>query len=173
MRTLKQQIADWITAERGGDDPQAESRLAGLIVELPELAPGAEFVSAVLRACGLDTRRSAWSPVLLWTGRVVELLALASAGLIALRLPEMVRDLRMHPPMAVLNSLTRLMIASLAEVLATGAHLLDRLSSIAYHAMLVSGTPEVMVGVSALLLTAFACFWSLQRLVSVVKEESK
>lgn len=173
MRTLRQRITDWVAAEHASDDAEAERRLGQLMVQLPELSPGAEFVSAVLRACGVDVRRPAHRPIWLWTGRIVELLALASAGMMALGLPDAMRELRLHPPTAVLDLFARLSIAGIADVLATGAHLLDRLSSIAYHAMRVSAAPEVMIGVSALLFTAFVCFWSLQRLVSVVKEESR
>lgn len=173
MRTLKQRITDWIAAERASDDAAAERHLGQIMTQLPELSPGAEFVSAVLRACGVNVRRPFHNPVWLWTGRIVELLALASAGMMALGLPETMRELSLHPPTAVFDSLARLSIAGLANVLATGAHLLDGLSSIAYHAMRVSAAPEVMIGVSAMLFAAFVCFWSLQRLVSVVKEESR
>ena len=173
MRTLKRQMARWIRAERLHNDAEAERRLERVMAQLPQLSPGAEFVSVVLRACGLEVRRRVRNPVWLWAGRVVELFALASVGMMALGLPEALRELRLNPPTAVFDSIVRLAIAGLADVLATGAHLLDRLSSIAYHAMLVSATPEVMVGVSAMLFAAFVCFWSLQRLVSVAKEESK
>jgi len=173
MHTLKRQILGWLEAERGGDASTAERRLGGLMLQLPELSPGTGFAMAVYEACGFDVRRVAHNPLWLWVARSVELLALASAGLIAVGLPETVRELRLHPPTAILDTFVRLSIACLAGALSAGARLLQGLTSLAHHAMLVSSAPQVMTAVAVLLLMAFGCLWSIQRLVSVVKEDSR
>lgn len=173
MSTLKRQISNWLEAERRGDASTAERRLGGLMLQLPELSPGTGFALAVFQACGFDARRVSRNPAWLWVARSIELLALASAGLIALGLPETIRELRLHPPTAIVDTLVRLSIACLAGVLSAGARLLEGVTSLARHAMMISSAPQVMEAVAVLLLMAFGCLWSIQRLVSVVKEDSR
>lgn len=173
MRTLKNQIKRWIRAERSGRNDEAEQLLGRLMVQLPDMSPAADFAATVLEACGLRAQRATRHPVWIWAARLVELMALTSAGLMALGVPDVVQQLRTNPPSALIDPVVRLMVASLARTVAFGSELLDGLSSVAYHAMLVSSTPEVMAGVTTLLITAFASLWTIQRVISVAKEESR
>ena len=173
MRNLKHQIGKWLRAERSGRDDEAERLLGRLMVQLPDVSPAADFASAVLEACGLRPSRTFRHPAWTWAARMVELMALVSAGLIALGVPDVVRQLRLNPPLALTDPMIRLIVAGLAKTLAFGSRVLDDMSSLAYHAMLVSSTPQVMVGVTSLLIAAFASFWTIQRLMSVAKEESR
>lgn len=173
MRTLKNQIKRWIRAERSGRDADAEQLLGRLMVELPDLSPAADFAASVLEACGLKAPRAVRHPAWTWAARVVELLALTSAGLMAIGVPDAVRQLRLNPPRALIDPILRWMVSGLASTVAFGSRLLEDLSSVAHHAMLVSSTPEVMAGVTTLLITAFASLWTIQRVISIAKEESR